>query len=68
VIVFQSRTGWISVLVSTIGILTAVDVMPLVSEALVATVGPAKAHTAGVVIALVGVVVAKLSDPKKTAP
>ena len=65
---FQSRTGWMALVLAAVGTLTTADMMPLVSELLVAAIGPEKAHLIGVALAVVGGVVAKMSDPKPPAP
>jgi uncharacterized membrane protein len=62
VIVFQSKTGWLAVLVSILGVLTTADVLPLVSAFLTETVGARTAHTIGALLALIGTVIAKLSQ------
>lgn len=64
---FQSRTGWVAVLLTVIGALTATDVMPLLSAFLTETVGPQAAHAAGALLGVLGAVVAKLSEPKPPA-
>lgn len=63
---FQSRTGWLAVLVSLIGVLTAADVMPLVSQLLTDTLGASIAHGVGLFLTLLGTVVAKLSSAAPT--
>ncbi len=65
---FRSTTGWVAVLVTLIGTLTATDVMPLVSAFLLDTFGAKVAHTVGALLALVGTITAKLSAPKADAP
>lgn len=60
---FRSRTGWLAVVVSIIGALTAVDVLPLVSAFLTETIGAKAAHGIGAALSLMGVVIAKLSNP-----
>ena len=67
---FQSRTGWAAVAVSIIGALTAVDVMPLLSTFLTDAFGADLAHKIGAFLSFLGVMVAKLSQPKAelTAP
>lgn len=62
---FQSRTGWLGVLVSLIGVLTAADVMPLVSQLLTDTLGAQVSHGVGLFLSLLGTVVAKLSSPER---
>ena len=61
---FKARTGWIAVLVTLVGALTATDVMPLISGLLEDTIGPEAAHTIGALLVLVGVIVARFSDPR----
>lgn len=65
---FQSRTGWLGVLVSIIGVLTAADVMPLVSQLLTDTLGASVSHGVGLFLSLLGTVVAKLSSPERGTP
>lgn len=65
---FQSRTGWLGVLVSIIGVLTAADVMPLVSQLLTDTLGASVSHGVGLFLSLLGTVVAKLSSPERVTP
>lgn len=65
---FQSRTGWAAVVVTVIGALTAVDVMPLLSTFLTDAIGADLAHKIGAFLSFLGVVVAKLSAPKADAP
>lgn len=60
---FQSKTGWGAVALTILGALTAADVLPMLSEFLKASVGEQAAHTAGLVLTLAGVIVAKLSHP-----
>lgn len=64
---FQSRTGWVAVLITVVGALTAVDVFPLLSAFLTETVGPEIAHRIGAALTLIGAVVAKLSQPAPKA-
>ncbi|MFN8995510.1 MAG: hypothetical protein ACK5X3_17850 [Pseudomonadota bacterium] len=59
---FQSKTGWLAVLVSILGVLTTADVLPLVSAFLTETVGARTAHTIGALLALIGTVIAKMSQ------
>lgn len=60
---FQSRTGWLAVLIAVVGALTAADVMPLLSAFLTDALGPKVAHTVAACLTLLGTVVAKLSQP-----
>lgn len=64
---FRSTTGWMAVLVSVLGVLTAADVLPLVSAFLTDTFGAKVAHTLGALLALIGTVTAKLSAAKDPA-
>lgn len=64
---FQSRTGWIAVLVSIIGALTAADVMPLLTAFLIDTVGESAARSIGIALTLLSAITAKLSAPTKPA-
>lgn len=59
---FQSKTGWLAVLVAVIGALTAADIMPLLSAVLSETFGAKVAHSVGAALSLVGAVVAKLAQ------
>ena len=61
---FQSKTGWAGVVVSVVSALTAADVMPLLSTFLNDTLGASVAHSISAALAVLGVVVAKLSAPK----
>lgn len=65
---FQSKTGWAGVAASVVGILTATDVVPIVSEFLTASIGAKAAHLVGLFLSLAGLVVAKLSDNKPATP
>lgn len=65
---FQSKTGWVAVLVSVIGALTAADVMPVLSAFLADALGPKVAHLIGAALTLVGTVTAKLSQPAAATP
>lgn len=65
---FSSKTGWFAVLVSIIGALTAVDVLPFITTFLDGAVGAQAAHVVGSLLTAIGVVVAKLSHPTPTAP
>lgn len=65
---FRNRTGWVAVLVSVVGALTAVDTMPMLSAFLTETIGAKAAHGIGAALSLVAVVVAKLSAPEAEKP
>lgn len=65
---FRSRTGWVAVLVSVIGALTAVDVMPILSAFLAETFGAKIAHGVGAALTLIGTITAKLSQPQADTP
>jgi hypothetical protein len=68
VIVFQSKTGWAGVLLSIVSALTAADVMPLLSTFLTDAVGASVAHTVSAALAIIGLLVAKLSAPAPAVP
>lgn len=65
---FQSKTGWAAVVLAVLGALTAADILPMVSAALSDLLGQKVAHSVGAVLALLGAVVAKLSQPAPTPP
>lgn len=62
----HSRTGWFAVLITIIGALTAVDVMPLLSTFLAETFGAKVAHSVGALLAVLGAVTAKFAMPQPT--
>jgi hypothetical protein len=62
---FSWTTGWVAVVVAIVGALTAVDVMPILTDFLTQIVGAESAHKVGVFLSTIGALIAKLSHSQK---
>lgn len=58
---FSSKTGWVAVLVSLLGALTATDTLPMVTTLLTSVAGAHTAQAVGTFLTVAGAIIAKLS-------
>ena len=62
---FSWRTGWAATVAGIVGALAATDTLPMLTAILTETIGAKAAHTAGLLVTLAAIVVAKLSHSTK---